>query len=270
MDWTRFFVIAFGLAVGSFLNVCIYRIPRRRSVLLQRSRCPHCDAPVKPWENIPLLSFLLLRGRCRKCRGRISWVYPVVEALTAVLFYLLFLKYQFGSALYVNLVFFSMLVILLFVDLFERILPNVITLGGLGLGLVISPWQSREFMGADPLFSGLSGNWASYLQSLAGAVAGGGVLWLVGIVYLKLRKVEGMGFGDVKMMAMVGAFLGWRYTWVTIFLGSLLGAVVGSSFIYLLRKDRRYELPFGTFLGVSAMVTTLWGQDLLGWYLSLL
>ena len=270
MGLPDFVVITFGLAVGSFLNVCIYRLPLRRSVVFQRSHCRHCSVPLKPWDNIPLLSYLLLRGKCRNCGIPISWVYPLVEALTAVLFYLLFLKYQLGSPFFVNLAFLSMLVVLIFVDLLERILPNVITLGGLVVGFVVSPLQSREFLGSDPFLAWMGGNWSSYAQSLLGVLVGGGVLWAVAMIYRKVRKVEGMGLGDIKMMAMIGAFLGWQQTWLTIFLGSLTGALVGSVYIYVLKKGRRYELPFGSFLGIGAIVATLWGWDLVGWYLSLL
>ncbi len=271
MPWPDVLVIIFGLVIGSFLNVCIYRLPRHRTVVLSRSRCPHCDTPLKPWENIPLLSFLLLRGRCGTCGGAISWTYPLVEGLSALLFYLLFLKYHFGYPFFVNLVFFAMLVVLSFVDLYERILPDIATLGGLVVGLAVSPLQSNEFFDANTFFFiGLNAPWGVYLQSTLGVVAGAGILWAVAMLYLKIRKIEGMGFGDIKMMGMVGAFLGWRYVWMTIFLGSLIGTLVGSIYIFILGRGARYELPFGTFLGAGAIVATLWGQDLVGWYLSLL
>lgn len=270
MLWPDVLVIIFGLVIGSFLNVCIYRLPRRRTVVLSRSRCPHCDTPLKPWENIPLLSFLLLRGKCGTCGGPISWVYPLVEGLNALLFYLLFLKYHFGYPFFVNLVFFAMLLVLIFVDLFERILPDIVTLGGLVVGIVVSPLQSNEFLDANSFFIRLNAPWGAYLQSALGVVAGAGILWAVAMLYLKIRKIEGMGFGDIKMMGMVGAFLGWRYVWMTILLGSFIGSLVGSIYIFILGKGARYELPFGTFLGAAAILTTLWGQDLVGWYLSLL
>ena len=268
MFWAHLIVLVSGVVVGSFLNVCIHRIPRGLSVIGPGSRCPHCDSPIRAWENIPLLSFTFLRGRCRYCDQPIGWIYPTVEAFTALLFYLLFLKYGFNSPFFLNAVFFSLLIILMFSDLFERILPDVITLSGLLCGLLVAPFQSPEFFQDDLFWVGGSKFWTHYLQSLSGIVVGGGTLWFVASLYLKLRKVEGMGFGDVKMMAMVGAFLGWRYAWLTIFCGSLLGALVGSLYIYLFGKNRRYELPFGTFLGVGAVITTLWGRDLLSWYLS--
>ena len=262
------FVIAFGLAMGSFLNVCIYRIPKGRSVIRPGSSCPHCHHPLRPWENVPILSYLFLRGKCSQCGGRISWIYPVVESTTALLFYLLFLKYGFDTPFFINVVFFGMLVGLIFIDLFERLLPNVITLSGLTFGLLMSPLQSGEFFQGTQLFGTYNVMWAHYFDSVLGIFVGGGFLWLVAELYVRVKKIEGMGFGDIKMMAMVGAFLGWRYAWLTILLGSLLGALVGSIYIYALGKGRRYELPFGSFLGVGAIASTLWGQELLAWYLA--
>ena len=260
------FVIVVGLIVGSFLNVCIYRVPRGRSVVYPGSACPHCDHPISALENIPVLSYLFLGRKCRQCGAKIAWVYPLVEALTAVLFYLLFLKYGFESPFFVNIVFFSILVILIFIDLFERLLPDVFTLGGLAFGFVIAPFQSGEFFpDAGPL--NLSNVLLRYYDSFLGVLMGAGFLWLVAEVYLRMKKVEGMGFGDIKMMAMVGAFLGWQHTWMTILLGSLLGALVGSLYIYVLRKGTKYELPFGSFLAVGAMISTLWGKSILTAYL---
>lgn len=270
MDWPAALVVVCGLMVGSFLNVCIHRIPRGQSVILRWSRCPHCETVLKPWENVPIAGFLLLRGKCSTCQARISWLYPIVEASTALLFFLLFSKYGLSWPLMVNAALFAMLVVLMAVDIFERILPDRITLGGLLAGFLVSPLQSGEFFQSEPFFLRLDAPWSSYLHSGMGALLGGGLLWLVAFLYLKIKKVEGMGFGDIKMMAMVGAFLGWRYAWLTIFWGSLMGAVLGSAYIYFFGKSTRYELPFGTFLGAGAIFTTLWGRDVLEWYLSLL
>lgn len=252
-------VVFVGLIVGSFLNVCIHRLPKRQSVIFPRSRCPQCGRPIPAWENIPLLSYLFLRGKCAGCGHPISWVYPTVEAVTALSFFLLYRKFQMTLPLAVNAFLFAMLIVLVFIDLFERILPDLITLGGAVAGLLLSPVQSGEFLTGDSLWDSLSG-------SLLGAFLGGGILWLVAAAYLKIKRIEGMGFGDIKMMVMVGAFLGWRYAWMTIFLGSLIGAVVGALFILMFRKGRRYELPFGSFLGLAAMVAVLWGGRLLDWY----
>lgn len=260
------FIIALGLVAGSFLNVCIHRLPRRESIVRPRSRCPHCQAPIRWWENIPVFSYALLRGACRHCSQPISWVYPGVEIFTALLFYSLFLKYGLDSALLANMVFFGMLVALIFIDLFERLLPNVITLTGVVIGFAVAPWQSSEFF-RHPQALGVSGViWSQYLDSAFGILMGGGFLWGVAEAYRRVKKIEGMGFGDIKMMAMVGAFVGWRYAWLTILLGSLLGALVGAGYIYAAGKGRRYELPFGSFLGAGAIASTLWGRDLLAWY----
>lgn len=263
-------VILLGLVIGSFLNVCIHRIPRGESIVRPASRCPQCNSLIRPWHNIPVLGYLLLRGRCADCGKPISPVYPAVEILTALLFELAFLKYGLSWPFGLALLFFSLLIVLNFIDLFERLLPDVLTLSGTLIGFLAAPLQSLEFFHSDPFLPEPTAWWTAYLHSGAGILLGGGILWLVAALYLKLRKVEGMGFGDIKMMCMVGAFLGWRYAWLTIFIGSLLGALIGSLYIYFLGKGRRYELPFGTFLAAGAVVAALWGVQLLESYLNLL
>ena len=176
----------------------------------------------------------------------------------------------FKPALFVNALFFSLLITLIFIDLFERLLPDLITVSGTIAGFLLSAFQSPQFAADDFLSHHREPSWVPFAGSLFGIVAGAGILWLVAILYRRIRKIEGLGFGDIKMMALVGAFLGWRYAWLTIFIGSLLGAVVGSLYIFLSHLDRRYELPFGTFLGIGAVASTLWGPEFLDWYLSLL
>jgi leader peptidase (prepilin peptidase)/N-methyltransferase len=261
------FVVAAGLIIGSFLNVCIFRIPQRESIVTPRSHCRHCDRALKPVENIPLFSYLIQRGRCRGCGERVSWVYPTVEGLTGLCFLLLYLKYGFSSALLVNAIFVSGLIVLVFIDLFERILPNVITLGGTLLGFLLAPLQSSEFFQGPGTFWVVNSWLSSYANSFAGILFGGGFLWAVAYLYLKLRKREGLGFGDIKMMAMVGAFAGWKAAWLTILVGSLLGAVVGGAYIFLRSRERHYELPFGSFLGLTAITVSIYGPDFLRWYL---
>ncbi|HSR54503.1 MAG TPA: prepilin peptidase [Acidobacteriota bacterium] len=262
-------VILFGLLMGSFLNVCIYRVPKGRSVVFPSSACPKCGAAIRPWFNVPLIGYLLLRGRCSKCKEPISGVYPLVEILTAGLFYAAYLKFDLDPPFYLALVFFALLVVLTFIDLFDRLLPDVFTLGGALFGLLLAPLQAEVYFRGDPFLPAPEGIFVPYLHSLLGIFLGGGVLWLVAWLYQTLRKIEGMGFGDIKMMAMVGAFLGWRYAWFTIFLGSLMGAVIGTLYIYIRGKGRRYELPFGTFLAAAAVLTALWGPQWLAWYLDL-
>jgi leader peptidase (prepilin peptidase)/N-methyltransferase len=261
-------VSLFGLVFGSFLGVCIYRLPRKESVLRPRSRCTNCGHALRVWDNIPVLSYILLRGKCRDCRHPLSWVYPTVEILTAVLFILLFQKYGLETPFFVNGVFFCMLIVLSFIDLYHRILPNVITFGGVLVGLLLSPFQSAEFLHAQGAFAMDGWYVTSYVNSALGVAIGGGLLWLVAFLYLKLRRVEGLGLGDVKMMGMVGAFLGWQYSWLTIFLGSIVGVLAGGLYIQIFGRGRRYELPFGSFLGLGAIGVTLYGPDLLNWYTS--
>lgn len=259
-------VMLFGLAIGSFLNVCIYRLPREVSIMSPRSRCPNCDTPLRPWHNIPVISYLLLRGRCASCGESIGWVYPVVEIITAILLSLAYLEFGLTAPFLVNGILFCLLIILVFIDLFERILPNVITLGGAVAGFLLSPFQSSELL--LPLTSGLGETpvAGSFLSSLVGALLGGGFLWIVAFLYFRLRKIEGMGFGDIKMMLMVGTYLGWQFTWLTIFLGSLLGVFLGSLYIVFFSPGRMYELPFGTFLGIAAVIVVLLGPEFVDWY----
>ncbi len=274
MSFMEWFLVSLGLKIGSFLNVCIRRIPRQQSIVSPRSSCPHCGQALKPYDNIPLISFLLLGGKCRFCKGTISWQYPVVEALTTAIYWGAYVSYGPQWKTVVLLVFFSALIVLVFIDLNERILPDVITLPGIVLGLALSLLVLVEdSTGAAILhrmnLTDSSGRWGSLLSSLMGVVVCGGFLWLVAGIYFKLKKVEGMGFGDVKLMGMVGAFLGVKMALLTILLGSMLGTLIGLAFIKLTGKDSRYELPFGSFLGVAAIVAALWGQQLVCWYLEL-
>jgi leader peptidase (prepilin peptidase) / N-methyltransferase len=243
-------VTLFGLAFGSFLNVCIHRLPRGQSLVWPGSRCPGCLSALRWYDNVPVLSYVALRGRCRACGMRISPVYPVIELATAALFLGAFLA--FDSALLVSrLVFGCAMLVLLVIDLEHRILPNVITLPGILVGFGFS------FV-APP-------GWA---DSLIGIVAGGGVLLLLSEAYYRVRGEEGLGMGDVKMLAMIGAFLGWKLMLVTLALSSCLGSIVGLSLIAMKKGDMKYALPFGTFLAIGAGVAGVAGDALLQWYLS--
>ncbi len=271
MEWV---LISLGLKIGSFLNVCIVRIPRRQSVVSPRSSCTHCGQALKPYDNIPLISFLLLRGKCRFCKATISWQYPVVEALTTAIYWGTYVSYGLQWKTAVLLVFFSALIVLVFIDLNHRLLPDVITLPGIALGIVLSVLVGIEDDAGTALvqLAGLpdsGGHWGWLASSLLGALVCGGFLWLVGAVYFKLKKVEGLGGGDLKLMGMVGAFLGVKLGLLTIMLGSLLGVLVGLAYIRMTGKDYRYPLPFGSFLGVAAIGVALWGEQLLSWYLGI-
>jgi leader peptidase (prepilin peptidase) / N-methyltransferase len=240
-----------GLAIGSFLNVCIHRVPRGESIVSPASRCPRCGTVLRWYHNVPVISWLVLRGRCAFCRAPISPMYPLVEALTAVVFVLHGYVLGWSALLVVRLAFVAALIVLAIIDLHHRILPNRITLTGLVAGLVFS------------LF--LPPGWFS---ALAGAIVGGGVLWLVGEAYFRLRGMEGMGMGDVKMLAMIGAFLGWKAVLVTLAFASIAGAVTGLVLVATHASGLKYALPFGTFLAAGAMVASLAGDPLMNWYLS--
>jgi leader peptidase (prepilin peptidase)/N-methyltransferase len=241
----------FGAVVGSFLNVCIYRLPLGKSVVWPGSACARCGRSLSWFENIPIVSYLALRGRCRSCRAAISGRYPVVEALTALMFAAGWWYYGPGVLLVSRLVFGCALIVLFAIDLEHYILPNVITLPGIVVGFLLSA------IGGEP----------GWLSSLLGIVAGGGFLWLVIEVWYLVRKVEGMGFGDVKMMAMIGAFLGWQLTFVTLVLASLAGSLLGLALIALGRGEMSTKLPFGTFLALGCALAATVGQPLVNWYL---
>ena len=260
-----------GLVIGSFLNVCILRIPQEVPITVPRSHCPHCKKLIRWYDNVPVLSYLILGGRCRRCKKKISARYPLIEAVTGLISVLLYLKFGLGVEWAIFFLFSAALLVLAFIDIDHRILPDVITLNGIWLGAIASvylaepsPLVSRILRSAgldvtNPRIIALVG-------SLLGVVAGGGLLWGVAAAYLRLRGIEGMGFGDVKMMAMVGALLGAPMALLTIMLGSLLGSVVGLTFMRLTGKSRDYELPFGTFLGIAGIVAVLYGEDLVRLY----
>ena len=262
--------LLFGLLIGSFLNVCIHRWPRNRSVVRPRSHCVRCRKPIAWYDNIPLASYLLLGGRCRHCGAGISPRYPLVEFLTGMLFF-----YQVSTAgptpaALKMCVFSAICVALIFCDLEKRILPDELTLGGAVLGLIFSAFVPRHDPGfvamAYSLVAGseLPGWLWSPAESVLGAVLPAFFLWLAGWVYFRVRHREGLGLGDVKLVAMVGSFLGIFGALQTLILGSLAGSVIGYGYIKLTGKDAAsYELPFGSFLGVAALVAAVFGKWLL-------
>jgi leader peptidase (prepilin peptidase) / N-methyltransferase len=269
------FVFALGLIIGSFLNVCIVRIPEGKSIVLPASACTKCGAAIRPYDNIPVLSYLLLGGKCRACKTHFSAMYPAVELLTGVLFFICYCAFGLSLDALKWSIFSAIMVVLVFTDLRERILPDVVNYTGLALGLVLSlfvepadgtaRWIANrmfEFPPPAPLIS--------LADALFGAAIGAGLLWGISEAYFRLRGREGMGMGDVKMMLMAGAFLGTKRTLLTIFAGSLLGSVLGIAFILARRKDSDYELPFGTFLGLAAILVVFFGTSVVNWYQSLL
>jgi leader peptidase (prepilin peptidase) / N-methyltransferase len=269
------FVFVFGLIIGSFLNVCIVRIPQHKSIVLPASACPHCGAPIRPYDNIPVVSYLLLRGKCRGCKVRISAMYPLVELLTGLLFLACYWFFGLTIETLKWAAFSALMVVLMLTDLRERLLPDVVNYTGFAMGLIFSVfvatsdgtamWVSNRVFSFPPPAPVLS-----FADALFGAGLGAAFLWVVSEAYFRLRGREGMGLGDVKMMLMAGAFLGVKRTLLTIFAGSLLGSLLGIGFILARRKDSDYELPFGSFLGMAALLVVFFGTPVVNWYQSLL
>ncbi len=240
----------FGLITGSFLNVVIYRLPRGKSVVWPASACGACGRELRWFENIPIVSWVVLGAKCARCKAPISWQYPLVEATTAVLFVLVTWLTPAGPLLAARLIFVCGLVVLFGIDLEHQILPNSITLPGIVAGLIFS-------LAGPP---GLR-------DAVIGVLLGGGVLYAIAAGYYLWRREEGLGMGDVKMLAMIGAFLGWQAVLLTLVLASLSGAVIGVAMMALQRGTMKYALPFGTFLALGALVAMLAGQPIVDWYL---
>ena len=267
-----------GAMIGSFLNVVIHRLPREQSIVFPKSTCPACRAPIRAYDNIPILSFLVLRGRCRSCRAPISARYPAVEALTALLFAAVTWHDGLSFALAFDLAFTASIVALVFIDAEHMILPNAITYPGILFALITRavvpylagpshfddlPQLVAHFHAGDPVWL------VSLIGAMIGAIAGGGSLWLMGFLWEKLRGVEAMGFGDVKMMLMVGAFLGWRLTILTILIAVFAGSLTGIAVMLQRgRRDLQMMLPFGIFLGIGSIASLLIGARIVEWYAS--
>lgn len=266
----------FGAIIGSFLNVVVHRLPREESIVLPSSRCPSCGAAIAFYDNVPVLSYLMLGGRCRSCKVHISARYPAVEALTAVLWLGVVWHDGLTWALPFDLIFVTAILALIFIDAEHMILPNAITYPGIVFALIARvalPYLMGQphFDDLDMLMNGaLAGMplWgASLVGAFIGALVGGGSLWLMGWVWEKLRGIEAMGLGDVKMMFMVGAYLGWRLTILNIFMGVFSGSLIGIAL--MLRQGKRNMqmlLPFGVFLGIGAIAALLVGSQIVEWY----
>jgi len=252
---TLLLIVLAGLVWGSFLNVVIHRLPLGQSLVRPPSSCPACGARIRPADNIPVLSYLLLGGKCRRCRRAISPVYPLVEIMTALGFVLVYIASGrvVGLEAVAGGLFTSALIVLGVIDYFHQILPDAITMPGLVLALVYA------FFRDDLTFRG----------ALVGAVSGAGFLLIVYGAYRLIRKKEGLGMGDVTMLLMVGAYLGFSRTLLTLILGSFFGAAAGVFMILRRGKDFQFALPFGTFLAPAAFIAMLWGESIIRWYLSL-
>ncbi|HEX6125348.1 MAG TPA: prepilin peptidase [Pyrinomonadaceae bacterium] len=273
------FIFILGAVIGSFLNVVIHRLPNEQSVVFPNSACPSCGTAIKGYDNIPILSWLLLRGKCRSCSEPISIRYPAVELLTGLLYVLVYWSTGLTPMLPVYLAFVSAMIALIFIDAEHMILPNVITYPLLVLALavrVIFPivfaqnyFSDTQFFPATYL-AGQPAWMVSLFGAVIGALVGGGSLWLVGALWKLLRGVDAMGLGDVKMMLGVGALLGWRLSFLAIFLGAFSGAVIGLAVIAKQKeKDLQTQIPFGIFLGIGSILALLFGEELIGWYLGM-
>jgi leader peptidase (prepilin peptidase)/N-methyltransferase len=246
-------IIVFGFAWGSFLNVLIYRIPRDMSLVKPASSCPQCKKKIKVYDNIPIISYLTLGGKCRYCKAKIPLSYPLVEFLTPLSFVLIYLQHSLSFFFFASCLFASAMIVLGFIDFYHMIIPDEITMPGLVLALVYSLFRED----------------VNITQALIGSVSGAGFLLLVYGAYLLLRKKEGLGMGDVTMMLLIGAYLGWRQAFFTLILASFVGALVGVGVIFFRKRDFQYSLPFGTFLAPAAFFSLLWGEKILRAYLSL-
>ncbi|MGH9948939.1 MAG: prepilin peptidase [Pyrinomonadaceae bacterium] len=270
------FIFALGAIIGSFLNVVIHRVPNEESIVFPNSACPKCSKPIKGYDNIPIFSWLILGGKCRNCKEPISIRYPAVELLTALSFVLVYWRFGFDVLLPVGLIFVAVTIALMFIDAEHMILPNLITYPFFAFAVLIRIVYPLAFgmifsdMNYTPLSSMTSyPTWAvSVLGAVLGALAGGGSLWLVGAIWKKLRGVEAMGLGDVKMMLGFGALLGWRLAFLSILLASFAGALIGIAMI-VNQKDRNLQaqIPFGIFLGIGSVAALLFGEQMIGWYL---
>lgn len=246
-------VFVFGALVGSFLNVCIHRIPSGESIAFPASHCPRCLEPIKPYDNVPIVSYLLLRGRCRNCAAPIAARYPLVEMLGGIAAVAALCGFGATAEALLVFAFLAALIVITFIDIDHQIIPDAISVPGIFVGF------AAALLFGEP-------TWRS---SLAGIALGGGILWIVAAGYEWLTGREGMGGGDIKLLAMIGAFLGWRAIPVTVLLASLLGTVIGLSLMAVRGRDTKMAIPFGPFLAAAAVCALFWGDALIEWYLSL-
>jgi len=244
-------IFILGLIVGSFSNVCIYRIPRNESIIYPASHCPKCRSNISPKDNIPLLSYILLKGRCRNCKSKISIQYPIVELLTGLIYLIVYLTYGLSVQTLIYIILSSALIIIAFIDLNEQIVPDVISLPGIVIGFIISFFIP----------------YISFINSALGILVGGGIILIIGLAGSLIFKKEAMGGGDVKLAAMLGAFLGWRYIVISLFLGFFLGALAGIFLIISKIKSREDTVPFGPFIVLGSFITLFWGEKIISWYI---
>ncbi|MBN1471836.1 MAG: prepilin peptidase [Syntrophaceae bacterium] len=235
----------FGAAIGSFLNVCIFRMPAKTSIIKPPSRCPYCHHAIRYYDNIPLISFVVLGGRCRDCHSRISWRYPLVELITALLSLVLFLKFGFSLNFFIFFIFTAVLIVITFIDLDHQIIPDILTLPGIPLFFLAAVFLVK----------------IPFMEALLGLLIGGGVLYIIALVYELISKREGMGGGDIKLLGMIGGFFGWKALIFILLFSSLSGAVIGIAAMIINKQDMKYAVPFGPFLSAAAVAYIFWGND---------
>jgi leader peptidase (prepilin peptidase) / N-methyltransferase len=238
------FAFIFGAVVGSFLTVCIFRLPANVSIVKPLSQCPHCHHPIRFYDNIPILSFLILKAKCRDCAGEISWRYPLVELITALLSLFLFLKFCLSLNFLVFFIFTAVLIVITFIDLDHQIIPDVLTLPGIPIFFLLAIFVVK----------------VQWPEALIGLLVGGGVLYAIAFVYELLTKREGMGGGDIKLLGMIGGFLGWKSLIFILLISSFTGAVVGITAMIIKKQDMKYAVPFGPFLSLAAVAFIFWGD----------
>jgi leader peptidase (prepilin peptidase)/N-methyltransferase len=238
------FAFIFGVAIGSFLNVCIFRLPAQVSIVKPLSQCPHCQKQIRFYDNIPLISFFVLKGKCRDCGGSISLRYPLVELITALLSLLLFFKFGVTLNYLIFFIFTTVLIVITFIDFDHQIIPDVLTLPGIPFFFLLAVLVVK----------------VPWLEALIGLLIGGGVLFAIAFVYELLTKREGMGGGDIKLLAMIGGFLGWKSLIFILLFGSFSGAVIGITAMIINKQDTKYAVPFGPFLSAAAVAYLFWGD----------
>jgi len=258
MNFLEIYILFFGMCIGSFLNVCIYRIPASKSIVHPGSSCPECENKIRIYDNIPVLSYILLRGKCRHCKTPISFRYVLVELLTGLLALAIFMSFGMSSrGIIEGLVYFafiSALIVIIFIDIDLKIIPNVITLPGIPI-----------FFAASFILSDIT-----FMDSLIGILSGGGSLFLVGQTYTLITGKEGMGMGDVKLLAMIGAIIGWKGVLFTIFIGSATGTLVGIPLMITQKENMKLAIPFGPFLSIGAITYIFFGDIIIQWYFNFL
>lgn len=247
-------VFFLGTAIGSFLNVCIYRLPLSRSIVTPGSACPNCNHRIRWFENIPILSFILLRGRCSKCNQPIPLRYPFVELIMGILAVAIWHKFPFQVDFFIYLGFCAAMMVITFIDLDHMIIPDIISLPGIATGFALS----------------FVSNHIDWQQSILGILLGGGLFYAVAFIFCLITKKEGMGGGDIKLLAMIGAFLGWQAIPFVIFLSAFVGAIAGLIYTRFCSKEKNAQIPYGPFLAGAAICYLFYGQIIIAWYINLL